>query len=299
MVCWLAINKTSPPVIMYFDGGSHHTISTDGINYLLGKIVSPHKSFGFFFKRDGHLFYQLTFYSDEDNMSLTYDFTTQKFYNLSNYDMNYHPARNLIYFNNRSYFISINDGAIYETNTDITTYDENIVRRTHANYDKNKNHLIPRQIIGDTYRVNNISTKPIYIRRFSVLMEQGEDLSFTQLFYDSDNFLPILTEDGEQMITENGGFPLVIEGSGGASSSNGAIGVSKLGQYSPGVDFSYSRDGAATWSYEVRRRMNFTGKRQNIVKWLQLGRMNEMTPKLKFWSYYRVVVGNAEIEVAI
>jgi hypothetical protein len=299
MVCWLAINKSSPPVIMYFDGNSHHTISTDGINYLLGKLVNPRQSFGFFFKRDGHLFYQITFYSAEDNMSLAYDFTTDKFYNLSNYDMNYHPARNLIYFNNRSYFISIKDGAIYETNTDITTYDENIVRRTHRNYNPVKNHLIPRQIIGDTYRLGKISTKPFYVRRFSLLMEQGEDLSYTELFYESDNFLPILTEEGERMVTENRDSYLVVEGSGNNNSGSGAVQFNRPAQYTPGADFSYSRDGASTWSYEVRRPLNFTGKRQNIVKWLQLGRMNEMTPKLKFWSYYRVIVGNAEIEVAI
>ncbi len=298
MVIWLGINKSSPPVIMYFDGSEHHRISTDGIDYLLGKLNAPQKSFGFFFKRDGHLFYQLTFYDPSDNMSLFYDFNTQKIYNLCDWDFNYHPARSIVYFNNKTYFISIKDGCIYQMDTDLTTYDTNIYRKGNINYDEEKNHVIPRQIIGDTFRLDGVRTKPFFVRRVSIVMENGEDKDFSEIVLVGGNSQNIITEEDEDMITEDGNSFIVTENSSSFPSNDIVYTNVALGaDYEPGVFFSYSRDGAASWSNEVLRRSNFIGKRQNIVKWIQGGRMNEFTPKFKFWGKSRFVVGNGTVEV--
>ncbi len=120
-VVWLAVNEVSPPVIMISTGETHETISTDGIDYLLERVVNPRKSLGFFYKRAGHLMYQLTFYDPKDNFSIVYDFKTKLFHFTSDGDLGYHPAVRMIYANNTNYFVSLNDGGFYETGLEFTT----------------------------------------------------------------------------------------------------------------------------------------------------------------------------------
>jgi hypothetical protein len=97
-VCWLAINESNSPTIMITDGSQIKRISSDGIDYLLQTIKRPDESTAFFFRQDGHLFYVLTFFNEEDNLSLAYDFTTQKFFHLTDEKMAHHPARQVAYF---------------------------------------------------------------------------------------------------------------------------------------------------------------------------------------------------------
>lgn len=120
IVVWLGANEKSGPVIMYTMGSDINQVSTDGINFQLAQLTHPENSYAFMFKQDGHLFYHLTF--PKDNLSLTYDFTTQKFFTLTNEYMDYHIAKRVAFFNNTYYFVSFKDGDIYELNTQYTTY---------------------------------------------------------------------------------------------------------------------------------------------------------------------------------
>jgi hypothetical protein len=121
-VAWLAVNEKSSPAIMVSTGGGQaQAISSDGIDYLMDTIQYPAQSTAFFFRQDGHLFYQLTFYNPADNITLAYDFNTQKFFDLTDWNFNYHPARQVAYFNNELYFVSLNNSKLYTFNTDITT----------------------------------------------------------------------------------------------------------------------------------------------------------------------------------
>lgn len=280
MVAWLGINEKSPPVIMYFDGAKHQTISTDGINYVLGQLQEPEKSFGFFFKKDGHLFYVITFYGDDDNLTLCYDFNTQMFCNLSDHDLSYHPARQVVYLGNKTYFISIKNGAIYQTGTDFTTYDENIVRPGHADYLIGLNRMIPRQVVGETLRISN-KPQAFSVVDFHFVLEQGEETPYSQAYLEEVTQNYMLTEDGGYMETEDGQLMILEE-------------EQPIAVYQPRVDFSFSYDGCVTFSNEVGRTMNFSGHRKNMMQWNNLGWMNEFTPKLKFWSYGRFVVGDGE-----
>ena len=121
-VCWIGRNEKNTPVLMVSDGAGARQISTDGISYLLETIQFPEQSTAFFFRQDGHLFYQFTFYNEADNLTLAYDFNTEKFYHLSDESMNYHPARKAFYFSNRLFFISLNDAMIYQSSTDFIGY---------------------------------------------------------------------------------------------------------------------------------------------------------------------------------
>jgi hypothetical protein len=122
MIAWLGINEKSGPTILYSSGNGLNQVSTDGINYQLSKLNYPAKSCGFFLKLSGHLCYQLTFYDPTDNFSLIYDFTTKSFFDVTDENMNYHIARRVAFFDNTYYFVSLNDGNLYELSPELFTF---------------------------------------------------------------------------------------------------------------------------------------------------------------------------------
>lgn len=284
-VIWLAVNEKAKPVIMLFDGEGARTISTDGINHQLSALVHPEKSIGFIYEEDGHTFYQITFYAPQDNLSLFWDFNLKKFYHTSDHQLNYHPARQVVYIGNQNYFISLNNGAIYEFSTLLTTYDENVVNPGNANYNEEINYVIPRQIVGDNFMLPG-GPDIFRAKRFYLTMEQGADPKFSKLRALQSFISPIVTETGENIVAEDS--EQII-----AQQSNGLT----LG-YEPGVDFSYSRDGAVTWTREVRSILNFSAIRQNITRWIIRDRCNSWTPRLKFWTKGRVVVHNGFLVIS-
>ena len=121
LVVWLAQNESSGPIIMYSSGDMPQKITTDGIDYLFSQLTNPADSQGFLYRQDGHLFYQINFYTD--NMSLFYDFNTGKFYNCCDENLNYFIASDVSFFNNQYYFGTRNNGNLYAFDTIFTTYD--------------------------------------------------------------------------------------------------------------------------------------------------------------------------------
>ena len=47
---------------------------------------------------------------------------TGKFFNIQDENRNFHPAQQAIFFNNKTYFVSFNDGGLYQMDTTITSY---------------------------------------------------------------------------------------------------------------------------------------------------------------------------------
>lgn len=285
LVIWLAVNEKAKPVIMIFDGKGARTVSTDGINHQLGVLVHPEKSIGFIYEEDGHTLYQITFYAPQDNLSLFLDLNTEKFYHASDHKLDYHPARQVIYIGTQNYFISLNNGAIYGFSTSLTTYDENVANPGGVNYNEDINYVIPRQIVGDNFMLPG-APDIFRAKRFYLTMEQGADPKFSKLRALQSFVNPIITETGEMVVTESS--EQII-----AQQSNGLA----LG-YEPGVDFSYSRDGAMTWTREIRSILNFSAIRQNITRWIMRDRCNSWAPKLKFWTKGRVVVHNGFLVIS-
>lgn len=121
IVVWVGSNEKSGPVIMYSDGNTAHKISNDGINYRLEQLINPTNCYGFCFQQDGHQFYQVTW--PDDDLSLAFDFTLQKFYTLCDTYMKPHIAKRVAFFNNSYYFISFVDGNLYELNSKYTNFD--------------------------------------------------------------------------------------------------------------------------------------------------------------------------------
>lgn len=283
-VCWLAENESNSPVIMVFDGQSISQISTDGIDNMFSTLKHPEIVTAFIYKISGHLFYQITFYHRDDNVTLFFDFKTNKFFHASDFNLDYHPARQVIYFKNKSYFISLNNGCVYEIGQKYTTYDENIVDALHEDYRDDLNRQIPRERICASIRTKKADK--FRVQRLSMTIEQGEDDSNIELNNRYKCAETIVTESGDEIFTETGDV-MITE-----SSQNCLI-------YQPSVDFSFSRDGGVTYSAEVRRDYHYIGKRKNMMHWNKMGAANEFTAKIKFWGLSRFVVYDANLEITI
>lgn len=126
-VAWVGINERSGAVIMYSTGGAPQQISTDGINFKLEQLTDPTDCAGFIYKQDGHVFYQITFRTD--NVTYVYDFNTQKFFTMTDKNMDIHIAKDVAYFDNDFHFVSFVDGNLYKMNSNITTYDGDEIPR--------------------------------------------------------------------------------------------------------------------------------------------------------------------------
>lgn len=168
IIAWLAINEKSAPAIMAMRGGQVERISTDGIDYLLDNLKFPEQSTALFYRQDGHLMYQLTFFNPADDITLIHDFTTGKFFDLTDEDCHYHPARQVAYFENEIYFVSINDGKIYQQSSNITTYSYEVG-------DNPERFEIPRIRITDTIR--NDSPNKSIASLFTFTIENGAEPS--------------------------------------------------------------------------------------------------------------------------
>lgn len=281
-VVWLGVNESNSPTITMFTEAGPVSISTDGIDYQLGQLQFPEQSTAFFYRDDGHLFYQITFYNPSDNLSLIYDMDTKKFFHISDAYTNYHPARNVVYFNNNVYFISLNNGAFYQTGTTFYTYDETIgVTPFYSEHNKE----IPRTRITSSIRLPNAAR--FMSNDLSVTIDQGNDPNFmlanltpTQTF--------LITEDSlDEIISETGLF-LVSEDSI----------LPQIYTYIPRVDLTISKDGGVTFSNTVSKDLRPIGYRKNMLRWTrQFGFSNDLTFKFRFWSKSYVCVWNGAVDI--
>lgn len=127
IIVWLAANEKSGPVIAFSTGGDINRISTDGIDFKFTQLTNPENSYGFLFRQDGHLIYQITF--PDDNLTYIYDFNTKKFFTLCDKNMDAHIAKRIAFFNNSYYFVSFTDGNLYQIGTQFTTYNGDEIPR--------------------------------------------------------------------------------------------------------------------------------------------------------------------------
>lgn len=277
-VCWLAINEKSPVSLMVFDGTSSKQISTDGLDHQLQALKEPEKSFGFLYSVGGQLFYQFTFYGRDDNVSFAYNFKDDKIYNLSDWNMNLHPARKVVYLGNRTFFISIKNGSIYETGAQFLSQDENLQKPGAVGYKFENNHEMQQIRVTNSFRKKDSSKFVGRLTGFTV--EQGNDLNYTRLSALSSCTEDIVTQTEEEDIVSQEGEQLVTE------PSDSCI------PYSPCIDLELSKDGGTTFSVPVRKTLNYYGERKNIIRWFPLGQANELALRYKFWGLSRFTCTN-------
>lgn len=272
MVVWLAINERSGPVIMIANGATSQALSTDGIEFRLEQLVNPADSFAFFYTEAGHVYYQITFVDPRDNLSLVYDFESGLFSTLTDENLNHHIASRIAYFNDTYYFVSLNDGNLYEQNFKYTYYDYTTPSLLVPNPNPPELRQIPRIRITSPSRLADSSR--FVANNLSFTMEQGEDPFYIR---------PMLS-----YITDQAGNPLTNE------SPAGYIGKALtdefvLNHYNPRIDYSVSRDGAEAWSNYVSVMMKPQARRSNRVMFNQIGAANDLTHQFRFYSFARIV----------
>jgi hypothetical protein len=269
MVVWLGINEKSSPAIMVMAGGQAQRISTDGIDYLLSRVRHPEDSTAMFYRQDGHVFYILTFFHALDNFSIMYDFTTQKFFDITDWDFTYHPARQMAYFNNEIYFVSLKQGSLMRFSTDLTSISTNI----------QNDYEIPRVRICDTYRLPG--GERFIVNQFSFTIENGveQDVDFS---FECEGY--ILGESSGDIMYSEDDLPLLIEG--------GSCQI-----YRPRIDVTCSKNGGETYGNAVPYYMHGTGRYKNQPRFNQLGEANQFTIQMRFWGFGAIAAANGMLEL--
>lgn len=297
LVVWLAANEKSGAIIMYSLGGEPKKITTDGIDYFFSQLTNPADSQAFLYRQDGHLFYHINFYTD--NVSLFYDFNTDKFYHACDQDLNYFIAAQVAFFNNQYYFISKNDGNLYAFDTIYTTY-QNLDLAGHV-----ITHEIPRFRTCKNLRTPNQEYKIINDVGFTI--ETGEtnyqqqDLGGDPFWITQDGQFVISQGTSDFLITQDGNFILTQDSANTLIAQsvdltnfdyfifnqkpNTGFGPLSL----PRVDLSISYDGGATFGHDYPYVLNPIGLRKNRLNWWQCGAANDAVLLFKFWGMGRFV----------
>lgn len=277
LVCWLAQNENNAPAIMITDGGSAKRISTDGIDYLLQTIQRPDQSTAFFYRQDGHLFYQLTFFNERDNISLIHDFNTGKFFHVSNEKLDFHPARQVVYFDEKTFFVSLADGHIYQMGTEFVTYNYNLNQSIPGD-------VIPRIRICKTLRRPDSSR--FRVGMFTFWIEQGVNEYYVGA--NDEIFCNGL------LVTQSGGDYVVAQDGSNLFSQDGGCAPD---QNRPRIDMSFSKNGNQSFSNVVGRYLNPQGQYRNQIRWWRMGQANEFTIQLRFWGFQRFVAQDGIVEI--
>jgi len=294
LLVWLGINEEESPVICAYDGAKLQNISTDGIDKLLGSIRHPETSTAMLYREDGHLFYILTFYDEQDNLTLMYDFNTGLFSNLTNQDMNFHPARGIVYFNLKTYFISLRNAALYEMDSSITYINENLPR-TNAQSPYNFNLVYEMQQMRITSNIRLANSDRFVVNGLNITLEQGCDEDYTGVdIIDGIITETITSPPLTQIVTEFGDI-IVTEDSGSGTTG----GLIARPDYTPRIDLRFSKDGGVTWSNYVSRSLHALGYRQNILHWEGMGATNDICFCFRYWAVSRIVLNNGIVEIII
>lgn len=294
IITWLGVNEDEAPAIMAYSGNNLERISTDGIDFTLRQIKYPAQSTAMMYRTAGHLLYQITFYNQHDNLTLVYDFNTKLFFNLTDQYTNYHPARYMAYFNLNTYFVSLNNAALYQLSSSFYNIDENIYNTNGVatNFDSDLVYPIPMMRITSSVRHEN-STR-FRPTSFVMTLEQGTDENYvgatdvTNFYMITENAFsspddPIITETGVNIIIDDPEHP----------NYNPDV------PYIPHIDLSVSRDGGITWSSNVRRNLHYLGHRQNILMWEGMGVANDLTIRMEPWGIGRWIINNGLLSVVI
>lgn len=269
MIVWLGINEKSNTAIMVMKGGTATGLSTDGIDYYLSFIKFPADSTAMFYREDGHVFYILTFFNPEDNFSIMYDFTTEKFFDITDWDFSFHPARQIAYFNNEIYFVSLKQGSIMHLSTDIT----NISTDNFNSYE------IPRIRKCNTFRLPG--SDRFIVNQFSFTIQNGVEQNVS-LTYECDGY--VLDEVDDNIIFSEDDLPILVEA--------GSCSI-----YQPRIDVSISKNGGETYSNPLSYNMHATGNYKNQPRFNKLGEANQFTIQMRFWGFGAFVCSEGFLEV--
>lgn len=275
IIVWIGVNEQSGPVLMVYRGNRIEQISTDGIDFEMGNLINPQDCTGFLYQQDGHLIYQFTF--PKDNISYAYDFETNLFFNVSDEDLNYHIARQIVYFNNTYYFVSLNGGNLYEFDTKFSV----------AQYASDDIREIPRIRICPPFRLP--TQRYFIVKSLGFMIENGEPNKETLIPLYSTPLINVAAEDGTLIAAEDG--TIISAEIEQVDYSDSVVLASNV------VYLSISRDGGENYGSSYGKPMNPVGIRKSRFIFQRLGQANDFTAQLRFVGKSRYVVANGLLEV--
>ncbi len=274
-IVWLGANEQSGATVMMYSGNQATSISTDGIDFKLNNLTNPNNCTGFLFRQDGHVIYQFTF--PDDNLSYIYDLETKTFFTVTDENFDYHIARNVVFFENNYYFVSLKGGDLYRFGTQYTNFQ----------YDFDNIREIPRARVCPPIRLPSQRMSIIKSVGFTIENGQPNDIkTFNTVIKGIGDI--ICTESSIEIATE-GGTLLSTEGS---SSNQNTYTVT-----SEAVDLSISRDGGETFGSSWRLPMNPVGKRKSRLIWQRCGQANDATIMFRMIGFGRFICFDGVAEV--
>lgn len=290
LVVWLGVNEKAGPVIMYSDGGMPKTITTDGIEYVLSNMQNPQDSEAFIYRQDGHIFYHINFYSD--NLSLFYDFNTQKFYHACDENGNYFIASEVAFFNNQYYFFSRNNGNLYAFDTIFTTFDGAQIPqiRVCKNIRNKQQEEFIANDLGFTIETGNTPSIEQDLGPLYLITEDGKK------YITEGDPIFLATELNEMYITEAGDF-LTSEQVDADSFEYLICNQADIEYTTPRIDLSISIDGGEHFSSYDSQDLPPLGQRKNKLAFWQIGMANDLVCQFRFWGLGRFVVTNGVVNV--
>jgi hypothetical protein len=299
-IVWLSANEQGGATIMKIDGAGarEQSISTDGIDFKLSEITDPTNCTGFLFRQDGHLIYQFTF--PTNNLSYVYDFNTNTFFTVSDEDQNYHIARNVVFFNNDYYFVSLNDGNVYTFGTQFSS----------LQYSATNIQQMPRIRITPPIRLP--SQRMFICKSVGFTIENGQpnerQISFGPIY--------LITQDGKFLITQGTEEGLLVsQDDNYFETQDGNLLETQQPSFTDSsfliaqqmetfiddattecIDLRVSRDGGESFSSAIRYYMNPTGQRQSRLTWWRLGQSNDLTIQIQFIGFQRFIAFDGIVE---
>lgn len=129
LLVWLGGNEKSGATIMASTGGAPYSLSENsaGLDFLLARLGTPQDCSGALIKQDGHIYYILTFKTD--NLSIVYDVKNHIFSNFTDHDYNHFIGRRYEFFDNKHYFIPYDKAEVHQFGTDFFNYDGKAIPR--------------------------------------------------------------------------------------------------------------------------------------------------------------------------
>lgn len=291
IVVWLARNEKSGPIIMYTTGGELQKVTTDGIDFEFSQLNTPEDAQGFIYRKNGHLFYHINFYTD--NISYVVDFTGNKIYNACDQNLNYYSMGQVVWFQNQYFSITKDNGNLFVFDTVFSTY------QTVDALDAKVEHEIPRIRVCDNFRLPS--------QDYFILNDVGFTIETGNTDYQFQNRGPVYltTEDGKLLITEDSGeIMMQMENENFIQFENNNLMISEqvgsgffnlIGEndnivpVTPRVDLSVSWDGGKSFSSDYPYVLPAIGKYRNKLQWYQLGLGNDVVLQFKMWGIGKFV----------
>ena len=302
---WLGADARGKGIVYRANGYSAQRISTHAVEWQIQQYANISDAIAYTYQQDGHSFYVLIFPSA--NTTWVFDVATALWHERAafiNGSFTRHRSNCQMAFNGEIVVGDHELGNIYAFDLDVFS-DNGAVQKWLRSWralpvgtnDLKRTTQHSLQLDAETGAIQSSVTTSIVTTDISdpndtLLAENDDTLAWE--YYDSALNDVILTESADELVQEDGGQLVIIDGPtiiGGALLTE--LSTTSATAIDPQVMLRWSDDGGHTWSNEHWRSMGLTGQWGHRVIWRRLG----MTLKLRDRVYE--VSGTDQVKIAI